>query len=135
MFGTVALCLLRIRDLKCRHSSPSQVLKNPAGGARVTVFMRLAVAVASESNIVALHSARIEAEAAAWIARLDGEGANEGDRAAFQGWCKLSDRHLTAVERLATLWSDMDCLRNTSSTKPHATPTSANAQEQVPVRT
>jgi ferric-dicitrate binding protein FerR (iron transport regulator) len=97
--------------------------------------MGLGGAVTSESNIVTLHSARIEAEAAAWIARLDGEGANEGDHAAFRAWCKLSDLHMKAVERLSTLWSDMDCLRNSTSVKPRVTPTSVNVQEQVPVRT
>lgn len=102
-------------------------------GARVAVFMRRGSAVVSGSNIVALDSARIEAEAAAWIARLDGEGATEGDRAAFKAWCKLSDLHLKAVERLSMLWSDMDCLHDSSAVK---TPiTSANTQEQIPVRT
>ncbi|MGE0773874.1 MAG: FecR/PupR family sigma factor regulator [Sphingomonadaceae bacterium] len=84
---------------------------------------------------MALDSARIEAEAAAWIARLDGEGATEGDRAAFQAWCKLSDLHLQAVERLSILWSDMDRLRNFPSVKPHLTSPSGIAQEHVPVRT
>ena len=114
--------------------SSSHVLGKPAPGPAVMVFMRQGTAVASESNIVALHSVRIEAEAAAWIARLDGEGASEGDRAAFQAWCKLSDLHLKAVERLAVLWSDMDRLRGLSLKSP-AAPSSANAQENIPVRT
>jgi ferric-dicitrate binding protein FerR (iron transport regulator) len=104
-------------------------------GACVAVFMRRGSAVVSGSNIVALDSARIEAEAAAWIARLDGEGATEGDRATFQAWCKLSDLHLKAVERLSMLWSDMDGLASLSSGKSHVAPSSTKAQEQVPVRT
>lgn len=85
------------------------------------------------SNVVALDSARIEAEAAAWVARFDGDGANEADHAAFQAWCNLSEQHLKAAERLTELWSDMDLLGKLSSKKPPVAQPSP-AKGQVPIR-
>lgn len=86
------------------------------------------------SNIVAMDAARIEAEAAAWVARLDGEEVTKADRAAFYAWCNLSDQHLTAAEQLAELWSAMDLLGKASSEEPQLATPSSNAQGQVPFR-
>lgn len=85
------------------------------------------------SNVVALDSARIEGEAAAWVARLDGDGANEADRAAFEAWCNLSEQHLKAAQGLAELWSDMDLLGKRSSKK-QPVPQPSPAKGQVPIR-
>ena len=50
----------------------------------------------------------IEAEAAAWVARLDAGEATPDDIAAFEAWRERSDRHRDAAARLAKLWDEMD---------------------------
>ncbi|MCP3730611.1 FecR/PupR family sigma factor regulator [Sphingomonas sp. MG17] len=91
--------------------------------------------MAEGNNILPLpQSARIEAEAAAWVARLDRDEASESDRIAFQAWCGMSELHRQAVERLSSLWTDLDRLRGSSSIEPRVTPSSESLAKQAPLQ-
>ncbi len=52
--------------------------------------------------------ANLEAEAAAWIARLDRGTQSEADLAAFRAWRALSPLHRQAADQMMALWSDLD---------------------------
>lgn len=52
----------------------------------------------------------IEAEAAAWIAQLDGTGPSQQDLAALREWMGRSPQHRAALERLAAVWDDLNIL-------------------------
>ena len=52
----------------------------------------------------------IEAEAAAWIAQLDGASPSQQDLAALREWMSRSPQHRAAMERLTTLWDDLNIL-------------------------
>lgn len=52
----------------------------------------------------------IEAEAAAWIARLDRGELSEKERAAIREWIGRSPEHYAQISRLAGTWSDLDGL-------------------------
>lgn len=54
--------------------------------------------------------AEIEAQAAAWLARLDRDDATEADHAAYAAWRAQSASHRDAADRLAGLWAEMDIL-------------------------
>ena len=54
--------------------------------------------------------ARVEREAADWVARLDNGPLSDRENQAFSDWCKTSAHHKTAFDRLQTLWADMDGL-------------------------
>lgn len=90
--------------------------------------------VASDDNIVPLPQvAGIDAEAAAWIARLDSDEVKESDRTAFQAWCESSHLHQEAADRLSRLWSDMSGLRGRSTVAPRlATGTSGDHAQVQP---
>jgi transmembrane sensor len=52
----------------------------------------------------------IEAEAAAWIAQLDGARPSQEDLAALREWMGRSREHRAAMERLAATWDDLNIL-------------------------
>jgi transmembrane sensor len=54
---------------------------------------------------------RIEAEAAEWLARLDGEPGPEV-HVAFERWCAASAAHRRAYAELAGTWARLDLLRD-----------------------
>lgn len=76
----------------------------------------------SESgNVVHLRqSGAIEAEAAAWIARLDSPSVSDDDRAAFDAWRAQSPHHQEAADRLGGLWADLDILSELAAPVPQA---------------
>ena len=53
----------------------------------------------------------IEAEASAWIARLDCADASDEDRAAFRAWQNRSAQHQETAARLLSVWNELDVLR------------------------
>ncbi|ODT88336.1 FecR domain-containing protein [Phenylobacterium sp. SCN 70-31] len=59
--------------------------------------------------------AEIEAQAAAWLARLDCDDASEADAAAYAAWRAQSASHREAADRLAGLWAEMDVLGQIAS--------------------
>jgi transmembrane sensor len=52
----------------------------------------------------------IEAEACAWIARLDGDQPSVEELAAFHEWLSRSPQHREEIKRLTTLWADLNVL-------------------------
>ncbi|PZQ58212.1 MAG: hypothetical protein DI570_18235 [Phenylobacterium zucineum] len=68
-------------------------------------------AMSERSNVVPfVDLAECEAQAAAWLARLDRDDATEADRAAYAAWRARSATHREVADRLAGLWADMDLL-------------------------
>ena len=64
----------------------------------------------------------MEAEAAAWIARLDRGELSEEDRLAIRGWIDRSPEHYALISRLAGIWSDLDGLVEIlAEVEPHTT--------------
>lgn len=59
----------------------------------------------------AMDSARIELEAADWLARRDGGHWSEADEAAFAAWQDQSTAHRVAVIRLQAVWQRADRLQ------------------------
>lgn len=55
-------------------------------------------------------SKTVEAEAAAWIARLDRGGLSDEECAAVREWISRSPEHYASISRLADIWSDLDGL-------------------------
>jgi len=53
---------------------------------------------------------RIEAEACAWIAQLDGGEPSEEDLRAFREWIQRSPHHRQEIRRLSALWGDLNAL-------------------------
>lgn len=58
-----------------------------------------------------MHSERVEQQAAAWLARRDGDGWGEADERAFQAWQAQATAHRVAVVRLRTVWAQADRLQ------------------------
>lgn len=52
----------------------------------------------------------IDKEACAWIAQFDGAEPTEADLEAFREWINRSPRHREAMQRLSTLWGEMNVL-------------------------
>lgn len=52
----------------------------------------------------------IEAEAAAWIARLDRGKLSKEECAAVREWIRRSPEHYSTISRFADIWSDLDGL-------------------------
>jgi transmembrane sensor len=50
----------------------------------------------------------VEAEAAAWLAQLDGGALSRADRAAFCEWLGRSPEHRESLTRMARMWSGVD---------------------------
>lgn len=50
----------------------------------------------------------VEAEAAAWLAQLDGGALSRADRAAFGEWLDRSPEHRESLLRMARMWSGID---------------------------
>ena len=68
--------------------------------------------MADKSGILTFpDTAAIEAEAAAWVARFDGDGVSAKDQAAFQEWLNRSALHRKAIEEYGNLWSEFDALK------------------------
>ena len=64
----------------------------------------------------------MEAEAAAWIARLDRGELSEEDRSAIRDWIDRSPEHYALISRLAGIWSDLDGLVEIlAEVEPHTT--------------
>ena len=55
-------------------------------------------------------SKTVEAEAAAWIARLDRGGLSDEECTAVREWISRSPEHYASISRLADVWSDLDGL-------------------------
>jgi transmembrane sensor len=67
--------------------------------------------MSDSGNVVRLPDfGAIDAEAAAWIARLDSGSATSDDRAGFIAWKAQSHHHQEAADRLGGLLSDLDVL-------------------------
>lgn len=82
--------------------------------------------MAESGNVVRLWDFdAIDAEAAAWVARLDAGALSAEDEAAFAAWTAQSQHHHEAVERLGGLWSELDVLAQlaTPPGAPQARPT------------
>ena len=63
------------------------------------------------NNVIPLvDPARIEAQAAEWIARLDRDPPSEADLADYAAWRAMSPLHRQAADRLSGLWSELDLL-------------------------
>lgn len=68
--------------------------------------------MSDEKKVVTFPDLRaIEAEASAWIARLDCDDACEEDRTAFREWQNRSPLHQETVARLSTVWNELDVLK------------------------
>ena len=52
----------------------------------------------------------IQAQASAWIARLDGHKLSRQEHAEFQQWVNRSPRHREEIRRLCALWDDLNIL-------------------------
>lgn len=50
----------------------------------------------------------IEAEARAWIIRMDGGPLSEGDRGALGEWLRRSPAHARALDEMAEIWAQLD---------------------------
>jgi len=69
------------------------------------------VAAVSDMKPIEFPNARqIEAEACAWIARLDGGNPGQEDLNAFREWIRRSPRHRDQITRLSALWGDLNVL-------------------------
>lgn len=64
----------------------------------------------SDKVVRLVHSNAVEEEAAAWIARLDREGARPELVREFEAWQAQSPRHAQAAQELAGLWIELDAL-------------------------
>lgn len=53
---------------------------------------------------------KIESEAAAWLAQLDGDDMSAQDLAAFQNWMKRSPLHQMEIRQLTELWGNLNSL-------------------------
>ena len=57
------------------------------------------------------HADRVEAQAADWLARLDGDGWADADAAALAAWLEAATAHRVAFLRLQAAWSESDRLQ------------------------
>lgn len=69
--------------------------------------------------------ARVEEEAANWVARLDRGTLDDREQQALRTWLASDPSHREAVTRMARLWGDLDCMAILAETFP---------QEQVVAR-
>ncbi len=53
----------------------------------------------------------VQAEAAAWVARLDGGAPAAGERATFDDWIARSPAHVVAYEEALRTWRDLAAMR------------------------
>ncbi|MHA7815113.1 MAG: FecR family protein [Pseudohaliea sp.] len=60
----------------------------------------------------------IDQEACAWIAQFDGEEPSPADLDAFREWVNRSPRHREAIDRLATLWGELNVLTELAAPRP-----------------
>lgn len=66
-----------------------------------------------DGKIVPLPNMRtLEAEAAQWFVRLDGDAVSAETRAAFLAWRNQSDQHREAAARMSHVWRGLDCLED-----------------------
>lgn len=72
----------------------------------------------SDKVVRLVHSNSVQEEAAAWIARIDREGARPELVAEFEAWQAQSPRHAQAAQELAALWIDLDDLAKTAPARP-----------------
>lgn len=62
-------------------------------------------------TVTPLHGeSAVEAQASAWIARLDSENWSESDQRQLREWIQRDPGHREAIQRLAALWGEMDTL-------------------------
>ncbi|MBL4855238.1 MAG: FecR domain-containing protein [Robiginitomaculum sp.] len=57
-----------------------------------------------------LDTSAITAEAASWVAQLDGESINNADRLALREWASRSPKHMSELRRLGEIWLDIDAV-------------------------
>ncbi len=77
----------------------------------------------------------IEAEAAAWIARLDRGGLSEEECVAVREWIGRSQEHYASISRLADIWSDLDGLAEIlDEVEPHASVREVHRSPQLTIR-
>ena len=50
----------------------------------------------------------IIAEAASWVAQIDGAKITDADRLALREWAARSPRHLVELKQLGDMWCDID---------------------------
>lgn len=60
----------------------------------------------------------IDKEACAWIAQFDGSDPSPEDLEAFKEWVNRSPRHQEAIERLSSLWGELNVLTELATTLP-----------------
>ncbi len=67
------------------------------------------------SEVVKLRTrAEIEEEAATWIWRMEDDGAEGGQREAFEAWLRRDPRHRRAIEELSKTWDALDGLTDST---------------------
>ena len=64
------------------------------------------MAVGTPTEAVAGHAARVEAQAADWLARLDGDGWTDVDATALDQWLDADTAHRVAFLRLQAAWQE-----------------------------
>ncbi|ARN73822.1 FecR family protein [Oceanicoccus sagamiensis] len=64
-----------------------------------------------DNNVINLEErASVQAQASAWLAKLDGGDPSEKDLQDFRHWVKQSPAHITAFEDVAKAWGDLNIL-------------------------
>ncbi len=60
----------------------------------------------------------VQAQASAWLARLDGDNPSEADREAFKRWVNEDNAHIAAFEKVAAAWDELNVLTRMPSVLP-----------------
>lgn len=60
----------------------------------------------------------VQAQASAWLARLDGDNPSETDQEAFKRWIQQDDAHIAAFEKVAAAWDELNVLTRLPSVLP-----------------
>ncbi len=53
---------------------------------------------------------RVRQEAAAWLARLDGDALSEQEQAELRDWLNADPRNFESLRQMVQLWGDLDCM-------------------------
>lgn len=64
----------------------------------------------------------VEAQASAWIARMDSDSWSAADQRDLMTWIESDPAHREAIRRLASLWGEMDALTTLLDTAPRQAP-------------
>lgn len=80
--------------------------------------------MSSTGNIVSFpNSETLEAEAAAWLVRLDRDDVDPADQVAFEQWYLSSQQHQEAFKQVSQMWDGLECLADLRQLKNAATST------------